>query len=38
VAFENFFEFEFGSTINICNGVVTFVQLLGLGTKGMVGG
>jgi hypothetical protein len=38
MAFENFSEFEFGSAINICNGVVAFVQLLGLGTKGIVGG
>jgi hypothetical protein len=33
MAFENFFEFEFGSVINICNGVVAFVQLLGLAQR-----
>jgi hypothetical protein len=38
MAFENFFEFEFGLAINICNGVVAFVQLLDLGTKDIVGG
>jgi len=38
MALENFFEFEFGLTINICNGVVAFVQLLDLGTRGTIGG
>jgi hypothetical protein len=33
MAFENFFEFKFGSAINIRNGVMAFVQLLALAQR-----